>query len=93
MTCTRTDGTTVTVPYSATASGYPTSQRCNVLPPYGCPTLTPARTTVDTVAVQVTYAYNWHTPLGSLMQMFGGSLSGSGMSFVSRNIFRIEPIL
>ena len=93
MTCTRTDGTTVTVPYSSTASGYPTSQRCNVLPPYGCPTLTPARTTVDTIAVQVTYTYNWHTPLGSLLRMFGGSLNGSGMSFVARNIFRIEPIL
>jgi Flp pilus assembly protein TadG len=93
LTCTRTDGTTVTVPYSATGNGYPASQRCNVNPPYGCPTLTPARTTVDTIAVQVTYAYNWHTPLGSLMQFFGGSITSSGLSFVSRNVFRIEPVL
>jgi Flp pilus assembly protein TadG len=93
LTCTRTDGTRVTTPYSLISNGYPASQRCNVLPPYGCPTLTPARTTVDTIAVQITYTYPWHTPLGSLMTMFGGSITGSGMSFVDRNVFRIEPVL
>ena len=93
LTCTRTDGTTITVPYSAVSNGYPASQRCNVLPPYGCPTLTPARTTVDTIAVQVTYSYPWHTPLGSLMSRFGGVLTSSNLTFVSRNVFRIEPVL
>jgi Flp pilus assembly protein TadG len=93
MTCTKTDGTTLSVPYSAISTGYPPAQRCNVLPPYGCPTLTPARTTVDTIAVQITYSYPWHTPLGSLMAMFGQSMTSSGMSFVDRNVFRIEPVL
>ena len=69
------------------------SQRCTVLPPNGCPTLTPARTTVDTIAVQITYVYPWHTPLRALMGMFGGSLSGSGFTFVQRNAFRMEPTL
>src|SRR3954470_4837658 len=49
-TCTRADGTTLRVPYSTTASGYPAAQRCNVLGPSGCPTLSPVRTTVDTIA-------------------------------------------
>ena len=92
-TCTRTDGTTVTVPYNATISGYPPSQRCNILPPSGCPTLTPARTTVDTIAVQISYTYPWHTPLASLIRLVGGSLAGTGFTFVERNVFRIEPVL
>jgi hypothetical protein len=94
MSCTRTDGTTMTVPYSAVSNGYPASQRCNVLPPNGCPTLSPVRSTVDTVAVQITYSYQWHTPLGALMSMFGQTLaSPGGLSFTDRNVFRIEPIL
>jgi Flp pilus assembly protein TadG len=91
--CTVTGGATLTVPYSAVSAGYPPSQRCTVLPPAGCPTLTPLRTTVDTVAVQVTYVYPWHTPLRPLMGIFGGSLSGTGYTFVQRNAFRMEPTL
>jgi Flp pilus assembly protein TadG len=91
--CTLSDGTTRTVPYSAVSSGYPSSQRCNVLPPYGCPTLTPTRTTVDNVAVQITYVYPWHTPLKSLLGFVGGSMSGTGWTFVQRNVFRMEPVL
>ncbi|MEP7378424.1 MAG: TadE/TadG family type IV pilus assembly protein [Chloroflexota bacterium] len=91
--CTLSNGSTVTVPYNATSSGYPPSQRCTVLPPNGCPGLIPARTTVDTIAVQITYVYPWHTPLRSLMGVFGGSLSGTGFTFVQRNTFRMEPTL
>jgi len=93
LTCTRTDGSTITVPYTATSSGYPASQRCNVLPPNGCPTLSPARTTVDTIAVQITYAYPWHTPIGSMMALLGPPMSPTGLSFTDRNVFRIEPVL
>jgi hypothetical protein len=91
--CTVTGGATLTVPYSVLSGGYPPSQRCTVLPPSGCPTLTPLRTTVDTIAVQVTYVYPWHTPLRSLMGILGGSLSGTGYTFVQRNAFRMEPTL
>jgi len=93
LTCTRTDGTTIRVPYSATSSGYPASQRCNVLPPNGCPTLSPARTTVDTIAVQISYTYPWHTPLGSMMSFMGHGMTPTGLSFTDRNVFRIEPVL
>jgi hypothetical protein len=93
MSCTRADGSTLTVPYSATSSGYPASQRCDVLAPTGCPTLTPARTTVDTIAVQITYVYPWHTPLKSLVALMNGSLAGTGFTFVERNVFRMEPVM
>ncbi len=93
MSCTRADGTTITVPYSATASGYPASERCNVLGPTGCPAMSPVRTTVDTIAVQITYVYPWHTPLVSLISFMHSSLSGTGFTFVERNVFRMEPVL
>ena len=41
--------------------GYPASQRCNILA--GCPTLSPPRSTVDKVGVQITYRYDGVTPL------------------------------
>jgi Flp pilus assembly protein TadG len=93
MSCTLTDGSTMSVPYSSISNGYPPSQRCTVLPPAGCVTMTPVRTTVDTIAVQITYVYPWHTPLRSLLPLVNGSLSGSGFIFVQRNVFRMEPTL
>ncbi|MEP7159178.1 MAG: TadE/TadG family type IV pilus assembly protein [Chloroflexota bacterium] len=93
MTCTLTSGAQMSVPYSASSSGYPPSQRCTVLPPAGCTTLTPARTTVDTIAVQITYVYPWQTPLKALMPLVNGSLSGTGFTMVQRNVFRMEPTL
>jgi Flp pilus assembly protein TadG len=89
--CTRLDGSTLTVPYSASSSGYPASDRCNVLGPTGCPTL--SRTTVDTIGVQITYNYGWKTPLSSVMGLLGGSMSRTGWTFTERNVFRMEPVL
>jgi Flp pilus assembly protein TadG len=48
-TCTIADGVEMDVPYTLTAEGYPDSQRCNVLA--GCPTMSPARGTVDSIGV------------------------------------------
>lgn len=93
MSCALSDGTTISVPYSAISSGYPPSQRCTVLPPSGCTTMTPVRTTVDTIAVQITYVYPWHTPLKTLMPLINGTLNGTGFTFVQRNVFRMEPTL
>lgn len=91
-TCTLSDGTTVTVPYTATGTGYPPSQRCNVLG--GCPSLTPARTTVDTIGIQIDYAYAYRTPIGAIMNLVGGGGSGtSTFAFSQRNAFRMEPQL
>jgi Flp pilus assembly protein TadG len=77
------------VPYTATSSGYPASQRCNILA--GCPTLTPARSTVDKIGVQINYRYTPVTPMGSLLSFLGGS--SSSWTFQKRNVSRMEPVL
>ena len=90
--CTLSDGTTLTVPYTATASNYPPGNRCNVV--NGCPYISAAHNTVDTIAVTVRYQYTWKTPIGTLMRLIGGNNSwGSGMTFNKRNVMRIEPVL
>ncbi|MBX3029597.1 MAG: pilus assembly protein [Chloroflexi bacterium] len=88
--CPLADGTLLEVPYTATSTGYPVNQRCSVLS--GCPTMVPARTTVDTIGIQINLRYNLRTPLNALMAMFGGGTSGT-MDFVQRSAFRMEPQL
>jgi Flp pilus assembly protein TadG len=91
-TCTTSTGTDITVPYTATASAYQPSQRCNMVS--GCPTISSSHNTVDTIGVTVRYQYSWKTPIGSLLHFIGGSNTwGSGMTFNKRNVMRIEPIL
>ena len=81
----------LSVPYSLTGNGYPPSQRCNVLS--GCPTLSPPRSTVDKIAIQITYRHTPVTPLRELMRMFGGDGSlGSSWTFSKRNVSRMEPV-
>jgi len=94
--CVRPDGETVTVPYTLAIAGYPEAQRCTVLG--GCPTLIPARSTVDNVGVIVRYTHDWKTPLNGALDLLssgggGGGSGSSGWSFEQRNIFRIEPTL
>ncbi len=76
------------MPYTATGTGYPVTQRCSILS--GCPTMTPARTTVDTIGVQIDLRYRLRTPLSAVMGMFGGGTNGT-MDFTMRNAFRMEP--
>lgn len=82
---------TYSVPYSATSSGYPPSQRCNVLA--GCPTLTPPRSTVDKIGVQITYRHVPVTPMRNLLSFLGGSGSGFDWTFQKQNESRMEPVL
>jgi Flp pilus assembly protein TadG len=90
--CTTSTGTSINVPYTATANGYGPAQRCNVI--NGCPAISSAHNTVDTIGVTVRYQYTWKTPIGSLLRFIGGSNTwGSGMTFNKRNVMRIEPIL
>jgi len=86
--CDVADGLVLDVPYTLASEEYPDLARCNVLS--GCPTMTPARTTVDNIGVVVRYNHSWITPLGSLLPMVGG-VDGSGWTFEQRNIFRMEP--
>jgi Flp pilus assembly protein TadG len=91
LNCTMNDGTTMTAPYTATSTGYPSAQRCNIVA--GCPTLTPVRTTVDNIAVQIRYTYTYQTPIGSLSNMLWHDPMGASWTFQKRNVFRMEPIL
>jgi Flp pilus assembly protein TadG len=82
--CTLSDGTTVTVPYSVSgAVNYPASARCNVLAGCGA-----GSTSVDTIGVQITYRHAWVTPLANLV-----SLTGSGTTLTQSNAMRMEPVL
>ena len=84
-TCTVADKLTVDLPYTISLETYPDVQRCNSLG--GCPSMTPARSTVDSIAVVVTYQHDWVTPLGSLIPLFGGN----SWDFEKRTVFRMEP--
>jgi Flp pilus assembly protein TadG len=84
---------TVTVPYSLTPAApagenYMDIKRCNVLA--GCPANAPLplTTAVDQIGVEVTYVYNWRTPLSALL-----NLNGPGYTIVKANSMRMEPIL
>ena len=83
---------TYTVPYTETTAGYPENQRCNILA--GCPTLVPPRSTVDQIAVQITYQHDPVTPMRNLLSFLGASgSSGYSWTFVRRNVSRMEPVL
>ena len=84
-TCVLPDGSSLTVPYSATSTTYADTGRCNIQA--GCPTLGVGRT-LDTIGVKVTYLHAWVTPLSNLV-----SLSGSGATLVQSNAMRMEPVL
>lgn len=93
--CSMPDGSTVQLPYTRLANGYPEAQRCTVL--QGCPSLTPPRSTVDNIGVTVRYTHDWITPLQGMLDLIvpdsGSSSASGGWSFEQRNIFRIEPTL
>ncbi len=82
-TCTFTDGTTTTVPYTATSVGYADTSRCNVLA--GCGG---THTELDFIGVKVTYHHDWRTPYRNL---FGGATGG--MDVTRSNAMRMEPVL
>ena len=44
--------------------------------------------TVDTIGVEISYVYDWKTPLVSLLPM-----SGTGYDFHMGNAMRMEPVL
>lgn len=83
-TCTLSDGTTLTVPYTMSGTGtYPSSSRCNVQ--VGCPDATHP---IETIGVKVVYQHAWVTPLANLV-----ALGGSGTTLTQSNAMRMEPVL
>ncbi len=61
---------------------YPYGNRCNVN--NGCP----GHPRPDTIGVQITYNYQWHTPLKSLL-----GFTGPGWTIVKANAMEMEPVL
>jgi Flp pilus assembly protein TadG len=89
-------GKSATLPYTLTTANYPEGTpdtstgnggRCNFL--NGCPNNT--LRTRDAIGVQVTYTYQWHTPLGDFPFGFGGNVGG--FTIVRSNEMRMEPVL
>jgi hypothetical protein len=80
--CTYRDGTTITVPYSATFSGYPEAERCNIIK--GC---NAQHTELDTVGIRITYRHVFVTPLRQIMGGLGQ------MTFARATAMRMEPVL
>ncbi len=80
-TCAAVDGSTI--PYTLSANGYDQTNRCNILA--GCGG---ASTTVDNIAVRVTYTHQWVTPLRNFI---GGG--AGGISFDRSSVMRMEPVL
>ena len=88
-TCTLVDGSTQTVAYTLVGTArYPDVNRCNDLQgaSAGCQT---GHTSLDTVAVQVTYLDTWRTPLRNLI----GPLGSTGWTLGQTNEMRMEPVL
>jgi Flp pilus assembly protein TadG len=80
--CPLADGTASTVAYHLVSESYDESSRCNEL--QGCH----VQTTVDTIGVQISYAYTWATPLHLLMPTIG-----PGYTMIKSNAMRMEPVL
>jgi Flp pilus assembly protein TadG len=79
------DGSTVNLPFTKTANGYPEQGRCNVNKGVGCTMF--GQTTVDTIGVKIVYQYKWITPFPALV---GGSTTGPVLSSI--NVMRLEPV-
>ncbi|HEY8813550.1 MAG TPA: TadE/TadG family type IV pilus assembly protein, partial [Candidatus Dormibacteraeota bacterium] len=77
-------GVSFTLPYvDPVSKPYLETTRCNVI--IGCAGGHPG---LDTVGVQITYNYVWHTPLKGLL-----GFAGSGWTVVKANAMEMEPVL
>jgi hypothetical protein len=86
--CTYASGA-ISVPYVLVGSlGYPGSDRCDVVA--GCPNDLSGfpHSGLDTIGVQVTYQYLWHTPMANLL-----GTGGTGYTLERANATRMEPVL
>ena len=79
-------GASFNLDYGASPTlGYPYTDRCNVLNGASCQ---PGHGGLDTIGVEITYNYLWHTPLKSLL-----GFAGSGWTIVKANAMEMEPVL
>lgn len=77
------DGSTLSVPYTAGAQGYPEASRCTIVA--GCGGAHPG---LDTIGVTIEYHHDWITPLPNIV-----SVPATGLTFTRSNTMRMEPVL
>ena len=82
LPCPLPSDTGATLPYSYVSGTYTSDTRCNTLAGCGF-----GSTTVDTIGVEATYDYRWHTPLPTLWPQ-----SGHGYVMTKGNAMRMEPV-
>jgi Flp pilus assembly protein TadG len=82
MSCPLADGSAGSVPYSYVSGDYASDTRCDTLA--GCGG---GSASVDTIGVEATYDYRWHTPLPRLLPQ-----SGAGYVMTNGNAMRMEPV-
>jgi hypothetical protein len=79
-------GVSFNLDYGASPTlNYLYSSRCNVINGASCAL---GHTGLDTIGVQITYNYTWHTPLKSLL-----GFTGPGWTIVKANAMEMEPVL
>ena len=88
LPCPVTGSPSATLPYTLVGGSYTPAVRCNVLAGCDDGPITSGPKTVDTIGVEMTYVYQWHTPLPGLL-----SLSGDGYVMTKGNAMRMEPVL
>jgi Flp pilus assembly protein TadG len=86
--CLLSDGSTLTVPYTAGAQNYFESDRCTIVA--GCPVDSQGRSHLglDTIGVTIEYHHDWITPLPNIV-----SVPSTGLTFTRSNTMRMEPVL
>lgn len=92
MDCVFSDTETVTLPYTATSTTYPSGNRCNELAGCAVDGSPGVYVPLDSVGVKVTYRYPYHTPIGNLLPFLPGASTGY-LDFTWANVMRMEPIL
>lgn len=87
LVCTDITGLSRTLPYTAVTANYPEATRCPVL--RGCPAVPGGfnHPVLDTIGIQLTYRYDWRTPLAHLLSFNGPA------TFIATQQIRIEPVL
>ncbi len=88
----------ITVPYTAGASGYPYNVRCSDLDRTSCAAgfTSAGNPGVDIVGVRIDYTYRFKTPLGSLSTFLGSHVNefpATTTTLTASNSMRMEPVL
>lgn len=77
------NGVSFSVPYALSTNGYDDADRCSTRSGCGYDSVGRLHSSLDTIGVQITYFYPYHTPYGVAL--------GSGITMVRASEMRMEP--